>query len=61
MLYLIENAKSETLKTGKPSHIVFGGHYERPMNAGSGTYTLANTGNLLIIPRIHEKEKYLSP
>lgn len=61
MLSLIENAKSETLTTGKPSHIVFGGHYEIPMNAGSGTYTLANNGNLLIIPRIHEKEKYLIP
>ncbi|EMN4128673.1 phosphodiester glycosidase family protein [Providencia vermicola] len=61
VMALINEAKKETLQTGKPSHIVFGGNYEIPMSTGSGKYTLANKGNLLIIPRVRNNEKYIIP
>lgn len=61
MWYMIKNAKSNTLKSGEPSHIVFGHQYEVPMNTGKGSYTMATSGNLLIVPLMSEKSPNIIP
>lgn len=58
---LLQNARAETLTSGKPSHIVFGHQYEVPMNTGKGTYTMAIPGNLLIVPLMHHSSVNIIP
>ncbi|THJ31055.1 phosphodiester glycosidase family protein [Lampropedia aestuarii] len=64
LLALFEEAKSEALRLGQPSHIYFSSGYEVPMTqpgSNGGNYSSANDASLVVMPFNWQDRQFVVP